>query len=181
MDIRVIRSWDGLPVGEIVSLDEKQAYSAVIQGRAEYVQIGEQFHEMRVLKEWQGISPGAIVQRTRGVGSVLVTLGVAEWVIPWPEVIAPVEPPSPEGEPDLSTLTAKDLKVIAKERGIEFAANASKEKMLELLTPHLAPPSPEGEPDDEENAEGGNVPPEEEVPAGSSPAEGEEPGPDSEG
>lgn len=148
MDVRVIRSWDGLPVGEIVSLDDKQAYSAVLQGRAEYVQTSEEFHELRVLKQHQGIAPGAIIQRTRGVGSVLVTLGVAEWIESTPA------PPATETEPELQSLSAKELKAIATQRGIEFKPNASKEVMLQLLTPEPAPPATETEPPDSEPKEG---------------------------
>lgn len=39
---------------------------------------------------------------------------------------------------NLENLTAKELKVIAKEKGLEFKANASAKEMLELLnTPNL--------------------------------------------
>ncbi len=38
---------------------------------------------------------------------------------------------------NLSDLSAKELKVLATEQGLEFAKNASKAEMLELLTPSL--------------------------------------------
>ena len=49
-----------------------------------------------------------------------------------PEVEAPAVSAEEKSE-DLSSLSAKELKVIAKEKGIEFAANAGKDRMLELL------------------------------------------------